>query len=462
MFKSEFIKKNKIIIGVVSVLIILIVFVGMLGHKNKSSSQDGSSQQHQSLQYTDSATGDDAAESLDALTQELHAVIQSNKSLQANNAELNKKNASILENIRGEVEQNLNTELKRRGQDNRDKISQLQQTLIKVNNQLSDLKKKREEGYGQGNYSVDGSGHSQIVGGKVVNLAGNTLVEVQDISNHVASTKNKAIKNGDSLLHPNEQGNSFEKKKLKPKPYYTVPSGATLADSVTMTSLIGRVPVNGVVKSPYPFKIIIGGKNLAANGLHIPGLSGAIVQGITVGDMALSCVKGYVTAITFVFPDGRISSTQLQASGDSSNLGFTNSLGYLSQPNGNPCFPGKFYTNAPEYLTTMIALGALNQGGQAYSQAQETSMTNAMGGTTTSLTGSIGKYMAGGAVAGGTSEAMKWYTEREKNSFDAVYVPAGKQAVINITKQIAINYNPNGRKIYYEHNKNTHNNTSLD
>ena len=68
----------------------------------------------------------------------------------------------------------------------------------------------------------------------------------------------------------------------------------------------------------------------------------------------------------------------------------------------------------------------------------------------------------GGAVQGGTQQVMTWYTQREKNSFDAVYVPAGKKAVINISKELDINYNPNGRKIYYEHTKNSGNNTSLD
>lgn len=461
MSKSSFIKNNKIIISIVLVLLILIVFVSIISKKPKSISTQNTTTAVKSVQYTDAATGDNAAESLDALTQQLHAVIESNKQLQSSNAALNKKNASILENIRQEVEQNLDTELKRRGQDNREKIAKLQQTLMQINTELTALKKKQASRYEQNKYPVDGQG-SQNISGPVHVLAGNTLVEIPDISNHPESSKSKPISENSSILHPHGMVHSFRKRKSKGIPYYTIPSGATLADSVTMTSLIGRVPVDGVVKSPYPFKIIIGGKNLAANGLHIPGLSGAIVQGVTVGDMALSCVKGYVTAITFVFPDGTISTTQLQASGNGGDLGFTNSLGYLSQPNGNPCFPGKFYTNAPKYLSTMIALGALNQGGQAYSQAQTTAITNAMGGTTSSLTGSVGKYMLGGAVAGGTSEAMHWFTEREKNSFDAVYVRAGRQAVINITKQIAINYNPTGRKLYYEHNKVKHNNTSLD
>lgn len=464
---SEFIKKNKLILIIVSLLLVLIVVVSFLGHK-KTSSVNTIQAQNQP-QVVDNATGDNTAESLNALTQELHQVISSNQELQANNAELNKKNASILRNIRGEVQQNLENELQKRGQDNQAKIAKLQKQLQEVNDALKKAN-QHQSGDVSGAYSVDGQGSQQLTGSQVVNVNGQNLVAIPDISGSHANVSNgnngnnnTITNNSDSILHPDgSPSNAQTSKKPKPVPYYTIPSGATLARSVNMTALIGRVPVNGVVKSPYPFKMIIGGDNMAANGLHIPGVSGAIIQGYTVGDMALSCVKGYVTAITFVFPDGTISTTSIGDSSNNGDLGFNNSLGYISEPNGNPCFPGKFYTNAPQYLATMIALGALNQGGQAYAMAQQTAMSNAFGGTTTSLTGSVGKYMLGGAVQGGTQQAMNWFTEREKNSFDAVYVPAGKKAVINITKQIDINYNPNGRKIYYEHAKNSRNNTSLD
>jgi len=456
---SEFFKKNKLILIVVTLLLVLIIKVSFFGHKASSRMNQSSSQPS----VVDRASGDDTAESLNALTQEFHQVISSNKQLQASNAKLSKKNASILRNIKEEVQQNFESELHKRGQDNNAKIADLRQQLQQINAALKKVNHRQSDGVG-GAYSVDGQSQP-LASGKVINLNGQNLIALPDMAG-VHSIANSASRNtlshhnSEAILHPN--GSDQMERKAKSIPYYTIPSGATLAGSVSMSALIGRVPVNGVVKSPYPFKMIIGGDNMAANGLHIPGVSGAIIQGYTVGDMALSCVKGYITAMTFVFPDGTVYATSISQTSSNGDLGVNNSLGYISEPNGNPCFPGTFYTNAPQYLATMIALGALNQGGHAYRTAQQTSMSNAFGGTTTELTGSVSKYMLGGAVQGSTQQIMNWFTEREKNSFDAVYVSAGKKAVINITKQIAINYNPNGRKIYYEHIKNTQHNTSLD
>src|SRR3546814_20862391 len=38
------------------------------------------------------------------------------------------------------------------------------------------------------------------------------------------------------------------------KAVYTVPTNSTLMGSVAMTALIGRVPIDGTVNDPYPFK----------------------------------------------------------------------------------------------------------------------------------------------------------------------------------------------------------------
>ncbi|EJK1786052.1 TIGR03752 family integrating conjugative element protein, partial [Escherichia coli] len=86
---------------------------------------------------------------------------------------------------------------------------------------------------------------------------------------------------------------------------YTLPENATLVGSRAMTALLGRVPVNGTVTDPYPFKVLIGKDNLTANGIELPDVEGAVVSGTASGDWTLSCVRGQVNSITFVFADGR-------------------------------------------------------------------------------------------------------------------------------------------------------------
>src|SRR5690606_8448516 len=67
-------------------------------------------------------------------------------------------------------------------------------------------------------------------------------------------------------------------------PHYTIPARSTLLDNVAMTALIGIVPVDGKLKDPFPVKIIVGNDNLATNGLKIPGLKGAVFEGIAAGN----------------------------------------------------------------------------------------------------------------------------------------------------------------------------------
>ncbi len=72
------------------------------------------------------------------------------------------------------------------------------------------------------------------------------------------------------------------------KPVYTIPENATLMGSVAMTALIGRVPVDGTVNDPYPFKVLVGPVNLTANGIDLPDVAGAVMSGTASGDWTLS------------------------------------------------------------------------------------------------------------------------------------------------------------------------------
>ncbi len=43
-----------------------------------------------------------------------------------------------------------------------------------------------------------------------------------------------------------------------------------------MTALLGRIPINGTVTDPYPFKVLIGKDNLTANGIELPDVEGRL------------------------------------------------------------------------------------------------------------------------------------------------------------------------------------------
>ena len=153
------------------------------------------------------------------------------------------------------------------------------------------------------------------------------------------------------------------------KPVYTVPSNSTLMGSIAMTALIGRVPIDGTVNDPYPFKVLIGPDNLTANGIDIPDVAGAVVSGTASGDWTLSCVRGQIRSVTFVFNDGTVRTmpedgnrNQNGGSGGNANSTTHGGLGWISDPYGVPCVSGERRSNAQQYLGSQALITAAGAG----------------------------------------------------------------------------------------------------
>ena len=226
-------------------------------------------------------------------------------------------------------------------------------------------------------------------------------------------------------------------------PYYTVPVNATLLGSTSWTALVGRIPINGNVQDPYPFKVIVGADNLAANGISIPEVSGMVFSGTAIGDWNLACVSGDVTAVTFIFTDGTIWTLQSRDTDGER-------LGWIADEQGIPCISGEIMTNAAAYLTNRIAIGAIEAAAQATAAAETTTSISPFFGTgTASVTGDIDDYVLGKTLAGGAHEVRQWLDERMGQSFDAVFVPAGVRLAINLDQELRIDYDPVGRKTHH-------------
>ncbi|WP_370443447.1 TIGR03752 family integrating conjugative element protein [Klebsiella michiganensis] len=240
-------------------------------------------------------------------------------------------------------------------------------------------------------------------------------------------------------------------------PVFTLPENSTLVGSQAMTALLGRIPIDGKVTDPYPFKVMIGRDNLTANGIELPDVQGAIVSGTATGDWTLSCVRGSITSITFVFTDGTVRtlpSPDGQNSGGNQNSGNANgnnsSIGWLSDDNGIPCISGTRKSNASTYLPTITTLAAAGAAGDAVAENQNTGQTNAYGGVTSTLTGDAGQAVLGKALSGGMRETIDWVKARYGQTFDAIYVPPGQKVALHITRQLAIDYEEKGRKVKYD------------
>lgn len=238
-----------------------------------------------------------------------------------------------------------------------------------------------------------------------------------------------------------------------PIPVYTVPANSTLMGSVAMTALIGRVPVDGTVEDPYPFKVLIGGDNLTANGIELPNVEGAVMSGTASGDWTLSCVRGQITSVTFVFRDGTIRTVPESLRGASEGKGGgSGDLGWISDPYGIPCVSGKRRSNAKQYLTTQMLITAAGAGAASLIGSQNNSFSYVAGsnGTTLGTVGISGDAAMGQVLAGGVEQMSQWVNKLYGQAFAAVYVPPGARVAVHIVRPIDIDYAPDGRRVRYE------------
>lgn len=238
------------------------------------------------------------------------------------------------------------------------------------------------------------------------------------------------------------------------EPRYTVPKNATLLRATAFTALVGRIPINGEVKDPMPFKVLVGAKNLAANGLDVPPeLEGAVFSGVAMGDFTLRCSTGKLLSVTFLFADGTI----LTQDG-----GQAEPLGSISDRHGIPCVSGRLITNAPVFLAERIAALAVETAGTTYAASQFSTQTTPLGGTASNLTGDISDVLLGRTISSGASEIRRWLEERQKNSFDAIFVEPGEEVALHIDQELRIDFDPTGRKLRHEKPRDGAHSASLD
>ncbi len=246
------------------------------------------------------------------------------------------------------------------------------------------------------------------------------------------------------------------------KAVYTVPSNSTLMGSIAMTALIGRVPIDGTVNDPYPFKVLIGPDNLTANGIDIPDVAGAVVSGTASGDWTLSCVRGHIRSVTFVFQDGTIRTVpednRRDGGGGNSGDGAQNSngsstqggLGWISDPFGIPCVTGERRSNAQQYLGSQALITAAGAGAASLIKSDNGSVAVvANNNGSLGTVGISGNEAMGRILAGGVQEMSQWVNKLYGQAFAAVYVEPGAKVAVHLEKPLNIDYDAKGRRVHH-------------
>jgi len=232
---------------------------------------------------------------------------------------------------------------------------------------------------------------------------------------------------------------------------YTVPINSTLMGSISMTALIGRVPVDGTVTDPYPFKVLIGRDNLTANGIDIPDVAGAIVSGTAAGDWTLSCVRGQIRSVTFVFEDGTIRTLpkddERGGNRQQNSSNTQDGMGWISDPHGIPCVSGQRRSNAQQYLGTQALITAAGAGVASLIDSDSGQVSYMSSDGSIGTVGIGANEAMGRILAGGVQDMSAWINKLYGQAFAAVYVKPGAKVAVHLEQPLTIDYDPAGRRV---------------
>ena len=403
---------------------------------------------------------DSPADTIKTLTANVAAMTTEVQALRKDNDQLGKENRELLAS-RHQIEENVATRVKRellsreKGEAARNRIDSgvLSSLTARVDALSQSLSRSRPSPGGSDipvGLGLNGVGEGAATSDSLIWIDPLDVINTDtNISGTNGLLRRVGRSTGGALTSASEKTGKLAQEFQTVHPVYTVPRNATLIGSTAMTALVGRVPVQGQVRDPMPFKVITGADNLAANGLTIPGVQGMVWSGTAIGDWTLSCVTGRLDSVTFVFEDGTIRTISGNDRGNQSG-GAEQPLGWISDEQGIPCITGARKTNAPAFLTQRIGVMAIQAAAEAAANAETTSVVSDAGSVTNSVTGDTGRFVLGKTISGGSEEVSKWLLERQSQSFDAVFVPAGTRIAIHVDHELPIDLDTTGRKLTHE------------
>ena len=449
-------KSNGLLKWLMLALLLLVLYIGVKsvgpsreGTDNRSSVEPLSRDEMQALGI-EGDTPRDTVATLVAQVKQLRGELQN--ALKTNQQE--KSENERLRQREGAIEQQVQSAL-------RDGREQLSETQRQTRNLIEDLQRRLE--------SLDTADLPVGLGlenGDGMDRQGDQLIWIEPQDGRDTASKLRKPLTFPTSFGPAQQPLEATAKRLdaagkalqaKPalEPVYTVPANATLMGSVAMTALIGRVPVDGTVNDPYPFKVLIGPDNLTANGIDLPDVAGAVASGTASGDWTLSCVRGQIRSLTFVFGDGTVRTVpsgdaKRESEDDPQNNDLRQGLGWISDPYGIPCVAGERRSNAQQYLGSQALITAAGAGAASLIQGNN-SMTYSSPGNPLGTVGITTNEALGRILASGVQEMAQWVNQLYGQAFAAVYVQPGAKVAVHIERAINVDYNPSGRRV--DHNK---------
>lgn len=256
----------------------------------------------------------------------------------------------------------------------------------------------------------------------------------------VDSVKNEVTGWGEKVSSDGQRLTSKVKESVEVTPYITIPSDSRIYDVQAVTALVGRIEKNGQNKAPWEFSATLSGDASLPNGFSLPEVEEARVSGVAIGDMAGECVKGYITSMTFIFPDGRIAN---------SRGSIQEPLARIADEYGNPCVPGVYFDNINEVIAAQGTLAGLSSFASSIQKRQQ-SLESSATSQSLVLDGSESLAAIGAVGSGGLNKASEILAEKYDAYYSFVYVEPGKNITLLVDKNIPIDYSESDRKVRYE------------
>jgi integrating conjugative element protein (TIGR03752 family) len=253
----------------------------------------------------------------------------------------------------------------------------------------------------------------------------------------VRSNESYSINDG-FLLSGTKEGSNGEPNFITP--VATIPENSPLLHSVTLSTLIGRVPKQGNVFEPFNFFIQTGSENWTSQDHQIPFLERAIWRGVATGDKDLRCIRGSLTSVTFVFSDETIQTV----SGTRDKP-----LAELVTTTGSNCIPGQYVSNTRKYLAAYGFGGALAGLGEGIAGNETLTSLTEGGRIISAVNGNTGNFLAGRALSSSANKAAEIIDDEYESSFASVVLQAGVDVNMIALEQINIDHDAAGRKVTY-------------
>jgi len=122
-------------------------------------------------------------------------------------------------------------------------------------------------------------------------------------------------------------------------------------------------------------------------------------------------------------------------------------LGWISDPHGIPCVSGERRSNAQQYLGSQALITAAGAGVASLIESDSGRMSYVGSDGSIGTVGITGQEAVGQILAGGVRDMSAWVNKLYGQAFAAVYVQPGAKVAVHLEKPLAIDFDPEGRKV---------------